>query len=147
MWQCTKRRESVEDSFDVCWSCGTSRERVEDPSFQEARDAAGASVPEEEQLPQATAPRVPPGEDAIRAGEPVPRLAPAVERRCPHCGAGELIRAVRLGPAAEAGSIGPQYRTLLVLVGTEPLYADLCKSCGSVARLYVRETDRNWLTG
>jgi hypothetical protein len=57
----------------------------------------------------------------------------------------DLIRAVRLGLTAEAGSVGLRYRTLLVLAGTEPLYADVCKKCGSVARFYVRETDRNWL--
>jgi hypothetical protein len=45
----------------------------------------------------------------------------------------------------EGGSVGLKYRTLLVLVGTEPLYADVCKGRGSVARFYVRDTDRNWL--
>jgi hypothetical protein len=31
-------------------------------------------------------------------------------------------------------------------MGTEKLYADLCKGCGTVSRFYVRETDRNWNT-
>ena len=34
MWECKKCRERVEGSFDVCWNCGTSRDGVEDPSFQ-----------------------------------------------------------------------------------------------------------------
>jgi hypothetical protein len=46
MWQCTKCRESIEDSFDVCWNCGTSREGVEDPSFQKAEDAEVAPAEE-----------------------------------------------------------------------------------------------------
>jgi hypothetical protein len=34
MWQCGKCREKVEDNFDVCWNCGTSKEGVVDPGFQ-----------------------------------------------------------------------------------------------------------------
>jgi hypothetical protein len=34
MWQCKKCREKLEDSFDVCWNCGTSKEGVEDPGFR-----------------------------------------------------------------------------------------------------------------
>lgn len=34
MWYCGKCRESVEDSFDVCWNCGTSKDGVEDLAFQ-----------------------------------------------------------------------------------------------------------------
>ena len=33
MWTCPKCRSEVEDSFEVCWSCGTSIDGVEDPSF------------------------------------------------------------------------------------------------------------------
>ena len=33
MWLCAKSREKVEDSFDVCWNCGTSKEGTEDPQF------------------------------------------------------------------------------------------------------------------
>ena len=42
MWECAKCGESVEDTFDVCWSCGTSKDGVEDPAFQRA-DAAGVA--------------------------------------------------------------------------------------------------------
>ena len=48
MWQCVKCREEVEDSFEVCWNCGTSREGIEDPTFQKAEDVAPA--PEAEQF-------------------------------------------------------------------------------------------------
>ena len=47
MWQCTKCHSKIEDSFDVCWSCGTTKDGVEDPDFQPADDgdatAAGGS--------------------------------------------------------------------------------------------------------
>jgi uncharacterized protein YbjQ (UPF0145 family) len=34
MWECTKCGERHEDSFDVCWNCGTASDGTEDPSFQ-----------------------------------------------------------------------------------------------------------------
>ena len=41
MWRCPKCRSKVEDSFDLCWSCGTTRDGVEDPNFTTA-DQTGA---------------------------------------------------------------------------------------------------------
>jgi hypothetical protein len=38
VWECTKCRERIEDSFDACWKCGTSMEGIEDPSFRAADD-------------------------------------------------------------------------------------------------------------
>ncbi len=46
MWLCTKCREKLDDNFDVCWNCGTSKDGVEDPGFRKADDApAPAEVP------------------------------------------------------------------------------------------------------
>jgi hypothetical protein len=39
MWSCPKCGSEVEETFDVCWNCGTSRAGVEDPTFVTA-DAA-----------------------------------------------------------------------------------------------------------
>jgi hypothetical protein len=33
MWTCPKCKIEVEPAFDVCWSCGTSRDGDEDPDF------------------------------------------------------------------------------------------------------------------
>jgi len=33
MWNCAKCREEIEDSFDACWRCGTTKDGVEDPHF------------------------------------------------------------------------------------------------------------------
>lgn len=52
---------------------------------------------------------------------------------------------LKLGQAAEVGSIGPRYRTNFLVIGTEPMFVDLCRACGTVLRLYVKETNRNWL--
>ncbi len=33
MWQCTKCGELIDEPFDACWSCGTSKDGVEQPAF------------------------------------------------------------------------------------------------------------------
>jgi hypothetical protein len=38
MWECIKCHEQLEDTFDVCWNCGTSKEGVEDANFRKAED-------------------------------------------------------------------------------------------------------------
>lgn len=38
MWTCVECGETSEDSADVCWNCGTSREGVRDPTFRTADD-------------------------------------------------------------------------------------------------------------
>jgi len=38
MWQCVKCSGKLEDSFDLCRNCGTSRDGTEDPSFRKADD-------------------------------------------------------------------------------------------------------------
>ncbi len=39
MWTCPKCGSKVDPSFEVCWSCGTSVDGVEDPTFVTADDA------------------------------------------------------------------------------------------------------------
>ena len=39
MWQCPKCRSQVDDSFEVCWSCGTTPDGIEDPNFVTADEA------------------------------------------------------------------------------------------------------------
>jgi hypothetical protein len=45
MWRCPKCDHNVEDSFEICWSCGTSIEGVEDPSFVTADDQDAIEEP------------------------------------------------------------------------------------------------------
>lgn len=65
---------------------------------------------------------------------------------CSHCGGSNLTLGVRLGQSVETGRIGPKFKDGLLLVGTEPLLADLCADCGHVQRLYVKNPDHRWLT-
>ena len=44
MWTCSTCNESVEDGFEVCWKCGTSKDGLKDPQFQPV-PAAEASEP------------------------------------------------------------------------------------------------------
>ena len=39
MWHCVKCREMLEDTFDVCWNCGTSKDGIEDRNFRKDADA------------------------------------------------------------------------------------------------------------
>ena len=48
MWLCSKCGESIEDSFDACWKCGTSWDGVKDPD--------GQAAPEDEPTVSATDP-------------------------------------------------------------------------------------------
>jgi hypothetical protein len=50
MWKCSNCGERVEDDFEVCWSCGTTRDGVRDPHFFD-HDAAVAA-PENQPLPR-----------------------------------------------------------------------------------------------
>ena len=38
MWECSNCKESVEDTFDLCWNCGTSRDGTVDPKFERVAD-------------------------------------------------------------------------------------------------------------
>ena len=44
MWTCPKCKQTVEDDFEVCWKCGTSKDGVEDPAFEQERGSDGAEI-------------------------------------------------------------------------------------------------------
>ena len=47
MWECMKCSEQLEDSFDVCWNCGTSRDGTNDPDFRKVDDFPADTEAEE----------------------------------------------------------------------------------------------------
>lgn len=65
--------------------------------------------------------------------------------RCPHCGGTEIAAGLQVNQNAEVGTIGLAYKAAKIFVGTEPLRADLCLNCGTVARLFVIETKHQWI--
>lgn len=66
---------------------------------------------------------------------------------CPACGSTNIIAGVAVTKTAEAGSVGLSYRSLAIFRGTAPLYADLCRQCGTVVRLFVRDVNKPWVQG
>ncbi len=46
MWQCGKCHEELDDNFEICWNCGTSKDGVEDPEFRKTEGAADVRSPE-----------------------------------------------------------------------------------------------------
>jgi hypothetical protein len=46
MWYCMKCHEEVEDSFEVCWNCGTSVDGTEDSSFRTCDEERATDVSE-----------------------------------------------------------------------------------------------------
>lgn len=65
---------------------------------------------------------------------------------CSHCGSTDLVLGAKIGQNAEVGRIGLQYKDGLLLVGTEALLADVCKTCGHIERFHVKNGDHKWLT-
>lgn len=44
MWKCCKCHEENEESFEVCWSCGTSKDGIESLSFQKVDEIDPSSI-------------------------------------------------------------------------------------------------------
>ncbi|MBM4069225.1 MAG: DUF2007 domain-containing protein [Planctomycetes bacterium] len=55
MWSCPRCRETVEDEFEVCWSCGSDREGEVSPDFVPERE--GIISEQTYQAVQAAAPQ------------------------------------------------------------------------------------------
>src|SRR5262249_35113988 len=56
MWTCPKCSKKIDDTFEICWACGTSVDGVEDPHFLDDTDVrirarANPGLPDEEQTP------------------------------------------------------------------------------------------------
>ena len=129
MWNCCQCQEELDDSYDVCWNCGTAKDGTPDPEFQSEN---------EEALNEGDTTKI----DTHASDLP----ANAHETPCSHCGSRQRLNDVSISQGASAGSTGLEYKTAFILLGTEPLLADLCLGCGTVLRLHVRNLDRNWMT-
>ncbi len=130
MWQCPKCRAEVDDSFEVCWSCGTSRDGIEDPNFHTANEA--------EPIPDEPVPEGSEVDDLLAdlAGTPLPALV-------------ERYTAI---DAAEAKFIADQLMGQGIPTVPDKLDIDvLVGMCGSGAKVRVRKDDlfraQGWLKG
>ena len=64
--------------------------------------------------------------------------------KCPYCGSESIETGVAWGKSAETGNVGLKY-SKGILVGVAQVYSDLCLSCGTLVRSYIKEeTDKKW---
>lgn len=45
MWNCSQCSEQIEDQFEVCWKCGTSKTGIADPGFARRTKADAEQQP------------------------------------------------------------------------------------------------------
>lgn len=64
--------------------------------------------------------------------------------RCPYCNGANIQQDVPVGQNAEVSAIGLKYKADFLMFGVERFHADLCKDRGSIVRLFVGNTGRNW---
>jgi hypothetical protein len=157
MWECKKCREQIEDSFEVCWSCGASKDGIEDPTFLRADEAAAGEATSDHATPPAgshyraaqrdvgeTTADCPTPPPAITAGADAALSRKGALATCPKCGLRKVISGVwvldRDGDMAD--------KSLSVRLDRNPeawifkrseiveLRANVCGSCGH-AELYA----------
>jgi hypothetical protein len=113
MWQCLKCREELEDSFDVCWSCGTSKDGVEDPDFHKEDDIPPEQVTEA--IVQAAAPKEEPEKNPI--------MCPRCHRELDFVGTKAFHEGIRWGVLGDLGEL---------FVNREHFDVYCCPRCGRV---------------
>lgn len=63
---------------------------------------------------------------------------------CKYCGSTKLIRDLHVSKSKDTALLGIPYKKS-VFLDTEPFRIELCEECGSVNRIYVKNTDRKWV--
>jgi len=139
VWDCKKCREQIDDSFSVCWSCGTSCDGLEDPNFN-LED--GPEVIEAE--------RVPPTQRFVSSAWTLDASQRHSPSGCPKCAARKTIAEVRV--LDENGGVpgnlsvrldrNPQawvFKNPMVL----ELKARVCGECG-YTEFYVTDPGALW---
>jgi hypothetical protein len=73
---------------------------------------------------------------------------------CEHCGSSELISGLTVAASGGGGDVRPgllcKPKETGLFEGSEKgkretLFADLCTSCGTVKRFYVKDPKRDWV--
>jgi hypothetical protein len=119
MWQCVKCREKLEDSFDICWHCGTSKDGTEDPDFRKA-DAIGRAEMEGAAIAVTAT-----GEQARERPEKNPIFCPRCERKLVYVGTKKFHEGTRAWGFL-LGDLGELF------VNREHFDVYLCSRCGRV---------------
>jgi hypothetical protein len=120
MWQCPKCHSKVDDWFDVCWSCGTTANGIEDPDFVTADEADPIA---DEEIPKGTT-----FDDPLAdfAGTPMP----------------DLVECFMACNSIEAKFIADELMEQGIPAIPDKLDIDsLVGMCGSGAKVRVRQDD------
>jgi len=79
---------------------------------------------------------------------------PMPTNTCEHCGSSQLISGLTVSASGGGGDVRPGLRCKPKDKGffrftekdkRETLFADLCSSCGTVKRFYVKDPNRDWV--
>jgi len=70
----------------------------------------------------------------------------SVSSKCLTCGSSDIAQNITMSQAVEVGTTGLEYRSAVIVSSTEPILADLCRQCGTILRLHVKNPDRKWIT-
>jgi hypothetical protein len=66
------------------------------------------------------------------------------EKPCPHCGGSDIVIGLSFG-RIEGSVLGLRYKAVAFFTGSEELHADLCRTCGTVLRIFVNNPKQNWV--
>jgi hypothetical protein len=64
---------------------------------------------------------------------------------CPQCGSSDIVSGLEFNQGIEVGPFGLSHKGIAFIRGTEQLHAELCRGCGTIIRLYVNNSKRNWV--
>lgn len=63
---------------------------------------------------------------------------------CQYCGSENIIRSIVGSSGVDVGNIALEHKKG-IFVAYATVYFDLCKNCGSITRMYIKEsTDKKW---
>ena len=70
---------------------------------------------------------------------------PQIQRTCPECKSTDIAAGIGFSMTTDTSRVGLNCKALGVFVGTAPLFADVCRQCGTVARFFVRDVEKAWV--
>lgn len=63
---------------------------------------------------------------------------------CPECGGTDIAAGIAVSQTSVSGEVGLSYK-FGILTTSAPIFADLCSSCGTIVRFYVRDPNKPWI--
>jgi hypothetical protein len=67
------------------------------------------------------------------------------QRTCPECKSTDIATGIGFRMPSDTNKVGLSCKHLGVFTETAPLFADVCRQCGTVVRFFVRGVDKAWV--